>query len=152
MRTPELEKRHRASAVVSKLMLICCHSMLEGYDKGGRNIAACHPEMMVIMAIRINDDRRCPPISANRIAKVIRLPRQNVDRWLATLIKHRVIKKSGNGYIGDDTYIGDRLRARYFLRMVRAIRAAARALEGFNTLLILSMPILSNADDLFSSL
>ena len=76
MRTPEFEARHRASAVVSRMMLVICRSMLEGYSRD-RNIAAVFPEMLVIMVIRDNDDQGLPPISANRIAKLIGIAIRN---------------------------------------------------------------------------
>jgi hypothetical protein len=130
MRTPELQARHRASAVVCHMLLILSHSMLQGYSRN-RNIAAVFPEMLVVAAIRVNDDQGRPPISINRIAKVVGLPRQNVRRAIAQLIKHGLVQKSGNGYIFCDSYVEARLRARYFRRMVAAIRAAAHELRNF---------------------
>jgi predicted transcriptional regulator len=130
MRTPEMEARHQASAVVSRMMLICCRAMLVGYSRG-KNIAAVFPEMLVVMAIRSNDDRSSRPISISGIARLTGLPRANVQRSLALLVQHRVVKRSGNGYIGDDSYLEARLHAPYFKRIVRAIRAASRELQGF---------------------
>ena len=69
MRTPELEARHHAAAMVGRMLLILSRSMLVGYSRGG-NIAAVFPELLVVAAIRANDDRRKPPISINRISKL----------------------------------------------------------------------------------
>jgi len=127
LRTPEFEARHRASAVISRMMLIVCRSMLEGYSRD-RNIAAAFPEMLITMAIRDNDDQGLPPISVSAIARQTGLPRASVQRWLARLTQHRVIKKSDEGCVGDDRFLEARLDAKYFERIVAAIRLAARQL------------------------
>jgi hypothetical protein len=129
MRKPELEARHRASAVVSKMMLICCRSLMTGYTGRRKNIGKVFPEIMVAMAIRVNDDRRRKPISNNRIARVTGLPRANVQRCLKPLIEHGMIEKSGLGYVGSDGYLEARLRARYFKRVIATIDIAARELQ-----------------------
>jgi predicted Rossmann fold nucleotide-binding protein DprA/Smf involved in DNA uptake len=130
MRTIELEARQRAAAVVSRMLLICCRSMRKSYDRQG-NIAAVFPEMLVILAIRINDNRHRPPISAKKIAKVTALPRANVQRWLSILIDQGVVVRSETGYIGDPNYLEVRVSAHYFERLIRAIRSAALMLEDF---------------------
>ena len=130
MRTLELDARRHAAAVASKMLLICCSAMLDGYSRQ-KKIAAVLPEMLVIMAIRVNEDEGGPPISVSRIATSIGMPRANVRRSLAHLIKHGVIEQSGKGYIGADAYLEARLRAPYFLRLIAAIRDAARELDGF---------------------
>jgi CRP-like cAMP-binding protein len=130
MRTPELAARHRASSVVSRMLLICCRSAHKGYNRN-KNLAVVFPEMLVIMAIRSNDQRERMPLSANAIAKATGLPRANVQRWLPEMVAAGVIERRGRGYIGCDDYMQARLHAQYFRRIVRAIRAAARALEEF---------------------
>lgn len=128
MRTPELEKRHHASAVIARMLLTCCRAMLQGYDRQ-KNIAAVLPELLVAMAIRINDDEGKPPISINAIAANTGLPRTDVRRWLVPLIRQGVIVKSGGGYIDNDAYMQERADAPYFKQIVAAIREAAEALQ-----------------------
>jgi hypothetical protein len=135
MQTPELKTRHEASAILAQMLLIITRSLLEGYNRN-KNVAAVWPEMMVLMAILLNDARHCKqvPISANRIAKGTGLPRQSVDRWLVQLIKHHVVKQGikTKGYVTDDSFLQARLNARYFKRIVRAIHAAANLLKDYN--------------------
>ena len=130
MRTPELEARHHAAAMVGRMLLILSRSMLVGYSRGS-NIAAVFPELLVVAAIRANDDRRKPPISINRISKLTGLPRANIRRAIAQLIKHGVIEKSGGGHIGVDGYMQPHTGACYFKHMVAAIRATARELDSY---------------------
>jgi hypothetical protein len=129
MRTPELEARHSASAIISEMMLEVCAAMLEGYNGGKTNFAAVWPEWQVIMVIRLNDHRALPPLSVNKIAHITNVSRRNVDRLIANLIAHGVIKKSGTGYIGEDMYLYERLTASYFKRVVTAIDVAAYRLS-----------------------
>ena len=132
MRSAELEARHNAAAVVSKLMLICCRAFPQGYNRENKNFAALMPELLVAMVIRVNDGKRGPPLSANRISKRIGMPRANVRRWLDQLVKQGIITKSDGGYVGNDDYLRARQDALYFKRIVRAIRAAAKALDSYD--------------------
>lgn len=130
MRTRELEARHQASAVVSGMMLTCCLSMLEGYRQ--KNLGSSWPEMLVTMAVQANDAEGKPPISGIKIAKLLKTSRQNVSNWLKPLVRHGVVKRSGQwGYVGDDAFLQDRVDAPYFKRIVAAIRAAAEDLRDF---------------------
>src|SRR5262245_17261206 len=115
MRSAKLTRRLRAATVVSKMELIIYRAMLIGYDRHDKNLAGLLPEIAVVMIIRINDDRGRPPISASKISKKLRMPRENVRRWLRQLEKHGVITKSGRwGYVGNDDYVEARLHAAYF--------------------------------------
>jgi DNA-binding MarR family transcriptional regulator len=133
MRTPELEARHRASTVVCQMLLICSHSMLEAYNRSSKNknVAILFPDILTVAAIRVAEGHRRPPISINRIAKETGLSRRTVGRSVAQLIKRGVIEKSGRGYIGREAYLQARLNARYFKRIVVAIKAAAHELRDF---------------------
>ena len=131
MRTPQLEARHHAAAIVSQMLLICFREMLGGYNRQGKNVAAILPEILTIMAIKVNDDLHQPPMSANEIAKAINLPRVNVQRGIAELIAQGVIEKRERGYVATDDYMMPRMDAPYFQRIVSAIRSAARELESF---------------------
>jgi hypothetical protein len=127
MTSKELEMRRRASVVVSKMMLICVKAMIEGYVRHD-NIGAIFPEILVAMAIRVNDDRHAKPMSIMRITKVTGMPRANVQRFLKPLVRNQVVAKCGGGYVGHDAFLQARVNARYFLHMIAAIRAAAKAL------------------------
>ena len=130
MRTPEMEARHHASAVVAQLVLIICRGMLRGYSGRGKNIAAVFPDLLTVMAIRVNDDRRMRPTTPTKIAKATGLPRETVRRALLHLCKHGVIVKIGaSGYIGNDAYMQARKDADYYRHIVNAIIAAARELS-----------------------
>lgn len=113
------------------MLLICFREMLGGYNRQGKNIAAILPEILTIMAIKVNDDLHQPPMSANEIAKAINLPRVNVQRGIAELIAQGVIEKRERGYVATDDYMMPRMDAPYFKRIVSAIRSAARELESF---------------------
>ena len=130
MRSAELEARRRAAAIASRMFLACCRSFLVGYNRR-KNIARVLPEMLLIMAIRENDVRGRPPISANKIAKKTGVPRANVRRGLTYLIKHGIIEVEGKGYVGVDSFLEERLRAPYFQHVIAAIRAAAHMLENY---------------------
>ena len=129
MRTPEMEERHHASAVVSRMLLICCRGMLRGYSGRGKNIAAVFPDLLTVMAIRVNDDRRLRPITPTKIAKASGLPRETVRRALLHLCKHGVIVKVGSGYIGNDAYMQARKDADYYRYIIRAIIVAGHQLS-----------------------
>jgi DNA-binding transcriptional ArsR family regulator len=131
MRSPELEARHTASADVSQLFIVVCLLLTKGYNRDGDNLATLGPEIFCSMVVRLNDHRRRPSLSVNQIAKITGLPRANVQRWMRTLEKQGVVRKSGKGYIGNDAWLEARRDAPYFKRIVRAIIAAARRLEKF---------------------
>lgn len=128
MRQPSFEARRRASGIISQLMLLCTDEMLSGLG-GAMNIVADFPEIWVLMVIRRNDDRRQPPISQNKIAQQLHTSRQNVGRWLKSLENRGAVERSGRGYVAADGFLADRLNARYFRRIVRAICAASRDLQ-----------------------
>jgi DNA-binding transcriptional regulator YhcF (GntR family) len=132
MRTPELEARYRASTVVCQMLLICNHSILDAYNRdGSKNIAVVYPEILTAIAIRVAEGHRRPPISISRLAKMTGLSRRTVARAIAHLVGHGVIEKSGNGYIGSESWMQARLNAPYFKRMVKAIKAAAHELRDY---------------------
>lgn len=132
MRTPDLEERHHASAVVAKMALILCRLMLRGYTRKNKNIGSILPELLVVCAIKINDDRNRPPLSANSIAKRVGMPRANVRRALDQLVKAGVTKRVPGGYVNDDDYLRARKDAAYFKRIVLVICAAASELKDYN--------------------
>jgi predicted transcriptional regulator len=124
------EERRRASVTVSKMLLILSRLMVIGYVRP-LNIAAIYPEILVLMAIRVNDARHRKPMTAHRISKVTGMPRENVRRFLKILIKHEAVIRSGIGYVGHDGFLQKRVGARYFKHMVSAIHAASRALKDY---------------------
>lgn len=129
MRTPELERRHTASALLSKMLLLVVRLMDIGHRRN-RNLAAHLAEMMVIMTIRVNDERGKPPLSENKLSKMTGLSRETVGRWLVPLTRHRVVKKVGKwGHVGDDAYLEKRIDALYFRRIAHIIIVTGRMLE-----------------------
>lgn len=137
MRTKDFEVRRRASVIVSKLFLICSRALTDMPDRRTTNIATIYPEVLVMMAIRVNDDRRGKPMSINRIAKVTGIPRANVQRFLKVLVAQGAIDKTDGGYISNANYLGSRVNSRYFQMVVLAIRAAAKALDEFAQSIVL---------------
>jgi predicted transcriptional regulator len=137
---PEFAARRRASTTVSKMMLICCRNLVRAYRPG--NIATVFPELLVSMAVRVNDQRRGnKPISIIAIARITGMPRANVQRFLKHLVRHGVVEKRDGGYVSCDDYLRQRLGARYFVHIIRAIRATEKDLRGYQpTLLIVSTP------------
>jgi len=134
MRTPELEERLLAAAVMSRLIVNCCGAMFEGYQRDGKNGLALFPEIYVIMLIRVNDAYgNGKPLTAYRIHKMTGLPYPNVNRWCQMLEKHEpsVILKKGRGYVGNDAFMETRMKAPYFLRMVEEVMRSAKDLEPF---------------------
>lgn len=129
MRTPELEARIRASATVARMTLTVFRAM--GSDFGHKNIVATVPELLIAMAIRINDYDGLPPLSISELARITGIPRQTVRRKVDRLVRRGVAIRTNGGIVGADQYLQDRIRADFFMEIVEAIRAAAQALEHF---------------------
>src|SRR5258708_834258 len=129
MRTPELEARHRASAIVAQMFLSCLRAMMGDFEKV--NISSVLPELLIAMVVRLNDDGNKPAISLSEISRIVGIPRQTVRRHVEQLVKRGVVIRTDGGVVGSDTYLFERIDAPYFKDIVAAIRAAALALEQF---------------------
>lgn len=131
MRSPELEKRHLASAVVHTMLLDVMLGLLESYKHDGRrNAGSAFPERMVVAVVRENDGFGRPPANMSTIAKRLRNHRQNVARWLKPLLEFGVLLRSGRyGFIGNDQYLKERIDAPYWMPVVKAIIKAGKLLE-----------------------
>lgn len=129
MRSPELEARFRASAAVARMTLTIFRGMSS--DFGHRNIAASVPDLLLAMAIRLNDFEGLPPLSISELHRITGIPRQTVRRKIDRLVRRGAVVRTDGGITGTDSYLQDRLKADYFMEIVAAIRAAAEELEAF---------------------
>jgi hypothetical protein len=123
-----LVKRHKQSAIIARLTVTCFVAMRSGYPR--KHIGAVFEELLVGLAIRINDDLGMPPLTASDIAKHLGLPRSNVRRCLDALIGESVIRKEADGgYRGELDWLASRIDAEYFLKIRDAVITAADALK-----------------------
>ena len=129
MRSPAMAARHRASASVARMMLVCFRAMTG--DFAAKNIAAMMPELLIAMVVRVNDESGLMPISISSIARLTGIPRRSVTRRIERLIQRGVVLQKDGGITGNDGYLKARIDAAYFRMVVEAIRNAARELENF---------------------
>ena len=130
-KTDALEKRHKQSAIISRLTVACFVAMRSGYDR--KHLSAVFEELLVGLVIRVNDDLGAPPITASDIARHLGVPRSNVRRCLDLLIGEGVIRKEGQyGYRGELDWLAARIDAEYFLKIRDAIIAAADQLQALD--------------------
>ena len=103
-----LAKRHKQSAIVGRLTVACFVAMRSGYAR--KHLGAVFEELLVALAIRINDDLGMPPLTASDIAKHLGVPRSNVRRCLDVLIGEGVVRKNGErGYRGELDWLAARI-------------------------------------------
>jgi DNA-binding transcriptional ArsR family regulator len=124
-----LDRRTRQSAVVARMMITCFTAIHSSYQPGGKNIARVFPDLWVAMTIRMLHVERGKPVSVRMIARTGGLPRANVRRSIAKLTREKIIRKEGQGYVGDSAYLAQRLEADYFREVLRAIDDAATELR-----------------------
>jgi DNA-binding transcriptional ArsR family regulator len=126
-----LAKRHKQSAIIARLTVACFVAMRSGYPR--KHIGAVFEELLVALAIRINDDLGMPPLTASDIAKHLGLPRSNVRRCLDALISEGVIRKEADGgYRGELDWLASRIDAEYFLKIRDAVITAADELKALD--------------------
>ncbi|MBR0753472.1 helix-turn-helix domain-containing protein [Bradyrhizobium jicamae] len=121
-------RRHSKAAAISRMFLTLSRIMSRTYPHQ-KNVGQLLPEILIIMACRVNDERKRPPASFSQIARITGMPRTNVRRLMPSLIAAGVLEKSGSGYIGSPAYIRSRINARYFRRVLIAVQRCARELE-----------------------
>ena len=125
-------KRHRQSAIISRLTVACFVAMRSGYAR--KHLGAVFEELLAALAIRLADDLGAPPLTASDLSKYLGLPRSNVRRCLEALISEGVIRKEGeHGYKGELDWLASRIDAEYFLKIRDAIVAAADELKALDT-------------------
>ena len=127
MRTPELEARHRASAIVARMYLRTLTAIMG--DLSRDNLALTVPDMLIAMVVRLNDDQGKPPISISEIERMTGISRRTVRRHIEQLVERGVVIRSDDGVVGSDAYLLSRLDAAYFKEIVQAVRDAAKELE-----------------------
>lgn len=127
MRTPELEARHRASAIVARMYLRTLTAVMT--DLARDSLAMTVPEMLIAMVVRLNDDQGKPPISISEIERMTGISRKTVRRHIKQLIERGVVIRRDDGVLGSDEYLLARVDAPYFKEIVQAIRDAAKDLE-----------------------
>lgn len=129
MRTPELEARHRASAIVARMYLRTLQAMMG--DFALNNVSATLPELLIAMVIRLNDHQGRPPVSISEIARITGISRRTVRRHADRLLERGVVIRKDDGILGNDAYLEQRIDAAYFKEIVQAIRDAAKELENY---------------------
>src|SRR4051794_474508 len=129
MRTPELEARHRASAIVARMYLRTLQAMMG--DFALNNISATLPELLIAMVIRLNDHQQKTPVSISEIARITGISRRTVRRHAERLLARGVVIRKDDGIVGNDAYLEQRVDAAYFKEIVQAIRDAAKELEDY---------------------
>jgi DNA-binding Lrp family transcriptional regulator len=129
MRTPELEARHRASAIVARMYLRTLQAMMGDFAR--ENISMTLPDMLIAMVVRLNDDLRKTPISISEIERMTGISRKTVRRHVRQLVERGVVIREDDGVVGSDAYLSARIDAAYFKEIVAAIRDAAKELEGY---------------------
>jgi predicted HTH transcriptional regulator len=119
------EQRMRASAILCEMLIDITAALQVAHNKSG-SIAASWTDWQLFMMIRVNDDRGLPPLSQKKISEKTGIPRRNIGRWMANLIKNGAVKQSdcGSGYIIEEKFIRDRLDAPYFADIMDAIERA----------------------------
>ncbi|WP_038384920.1 MarR family transcriptional regulator [Bradyrhizobium elkanii] len=121
-------ERQRQSAVVADMMLTIVAAMQRDYRR--KHIGASFEELLVAMAVRRNDNQGKPPINVAALEKVLNVPRSNVSRAVATLIRHQgIIRKVDHAYTGNPAYLAPRVDAAYFTAIREAIITAAHELQ-----------------------
>jgi hypothetical protein len=126
-----LHRRHKQSAIVARLTVACFVAMRSGYAR--KHIGAVFEELLIALAIRINDDLAMQPLTASGISKYFGLPRSNVRRCLGVLIDEGVVRKEGErGYRGEREWLASRIDADYFLKIRDAIITAADELKALD--------------------
>lgn len=127
-----LAKRHKQSAIVSRLTVACFMAMRSGYAR--KHIGAVFEELLVALTIRVADSLGGPSLTASDISKHLGLPRSNVRRCLESLIGEGVIRREGsNGYRGEMDWLASRIDAEYFLKIRDAIITAADELKALDS-------------------
>jgi PAS domain S-box-containing protein len=98
-----------------------------------KHVCAAFQEMFVAMMIRVNEADGQKPISISALAKRLDMSRSNVRRAISALISHKgVVRKSGEGYIGDPDYVAARADADdYIPEVQQAIQTAAAQLAAY---------------------
>jgi len=127
-----LAKRHKQSAIIGRLTVACFVALRSGYAR--KHLGAVFEELLVGLAIRINDDLGARPLTASDISKILGLPRSNVRRCLDALVGEGVLRKEAErgGYRGELDWLASRIDAEYFLRIRDAIVIAADELKALD--------------------
>src|SRR3954469_21047473 len=89
MRTPELEARHRASAIVARMYLRTLQAMMGDFAR--ENVSMTLPDMLIAMVVRLNDDQRRTPISISEIERMTGISRKTVRRHVKQLAERGVV-------------------------------------------------------------
>lgn len=131
MQDKSFARRHSKAAAISRMFLTLSRIFANTYPHN-KNVGHLLPEILVIMAIRINDERKRKPISQAQIARVTDIPRSNVRRIMPSLVKVGVIDRQDGGYVGNVAFLRKRIKAHYFQRVLAVVRRCARELEALD--------------------
>ena len=126
-----LGKRHKQSAIIARLTVACFMALRSGYAR--KHLGAVFEEVLVGLAIRINDDLGARPLTASDISRILGLPRSNVRRCLDALAGEGVLRREAEGgYRGQLDWLASRIDAEYFLKIRDAIVIAADELKALD--------------------
>lgn len=129
-----VEFRMQQAAIISRLMLFLLHTAKRSY-RSGENVGAVIAEIMVGMAILVDQQDERGPADINRIMRATGLPRNTIRRALKSVIEHGgVVKVDGDGINGTNRYatnvdfIEQRVDASFWRRYNRGICFTSRKL------------------------
>lgn len=123
-----LRKRHHQSAIVSAMVLVIFDCMREVYQRKP-SLNAMLEEMIIACLVRRNDFEGGEPMTAMQMHKKLGIPRTNAIRAANILVETGVLKRQGQGFVGNLDYLETRIEAAYFVDMLTAIQKAAHELQ-----------------------
>jgi DNA-binding MarR family transcriptional regulator len=91
-----------------------------------KHLGALFEELLVLMVIRQQDEfGGNGPTTISGITRKLNVPRSNVSRAVAGLVRQGIIEKVGRGYRGRMDYLAPRVEAAYWKGIVKAVTDAA---------------------------
>jgi hypothetical protein len=127
-RSPALDRRARRSAIVARLTLTIFREMTR--DFGHNDLAECVPDLLISMAIRVNDEDGHAPIALKQLERFTGISRRTVGRRINSLAKRGAfIFEEDVGVYGNDAYLEARMEADFFINIMLAIAEAEEALK-----------------------
>jgi hypothetical protein len=123
-----LRVRHQQSAIVAGLAMAIMRSMQRAYT--AKNFGQLMEHFAIACSVRLNDQDGGEPCTVAALSRLLGMPRSNVDRAAKSLVKQGLLRKEGNGFVGDLDFLAEHFDADYFKETCAAILAAADELRG----------------------
>ena len=121
----------REAEIVSKLWVNSL-LLLRPQSYGTRHIGAALEKVAIVTAVNVCEGDRAP-CTAARLARLLRMPRTNVQRALAELMANKVVHRIGQVYfVAFDTY-SSRLDPAKHKALCKMVIEAGRQLEKLGT-------------------